>query len=57
MQIKEMQRLKKEQTGETVVDIEAGRLRVRLINTYNNERLLDEIIYTLACRRFAERMA
>ena len=56
MQVKELKR-KIKQTGETVVDFEVDKIRVRLINTYDKEKTLDEILYILACRRLAERIA
>ena len=56
MQVKELHRQEK-RSGETVVEIEVDRLRVRLIDTYDNEKTLDDIIYVLACRRLAERIA
>jgi hypothetical protein len=56
MQVNELCR-SKELTGETIVKIEAGKQLVRLINTYTKDKALDEILYVLACRRLAERMA
>jgi len=56
MQITELHRQKK-QTGETIVEVKTEKLLVRLIDTYGNKNTLDEIIYVMACRRLAERMA
>ena len=56
MQVKELHR-RKTQTDETVVEFEAGKLLVRLINTYDSKRTLDELIYVIACRKLAERLA
>ena len=39
--------------GQTVVDYEVGSLRVRLINTYDNSKSFEDLIYTIACRRLA----
>jgi len=56
MQVKELRRQKTE-TNETVVEFEAGKLLVRLINTYDSKRTLDDLIYIMACRKLAERLA
>ena len=56
MQVRELDRRIK-RTGEIVVDIEIDKLRVRLISTYDKEKSFDEILYILACRRLAERIA
>jgi len=56
MQVKELNRQTK-RTGETVVDFEVDKLRVRLIDTYHKEKSFDEVLYILACRRLAERIA
>jgi hypothetical protein len=55
MQVNELCRERK-QTGETVVELETGKLRVRLINTYANKKPLDEILYIIACHRLAKRL-
>ena len=46
MQIKELRR-KRRQTGETVAEFEAGKLLVRLIDTYGSKETLDEKILRL----------
>ena len=56
MQVKELYR-QKTKPDETVVEFEAGKLFVRLINTYDNKRTLDDLIYVMACRKLAERLA
>ena len=56
MQVKELQR-QNTQTGETVVELEAGKLLVRLIGSYDNNRPLDELIYVMACRKMAQQRA
>jgi len=53
MQVKELYR-EKTQSGETVVEFEAGKLHVRLISTYGGNTL-DELLYAIACRKFTER--
>jgi hypothetical protein len=53
MQVKELHR-KKAQTGETVVELEIGKMIVRLIGTYDKKKPLDELIYVMACRKMAQ---
>ena len=54
MQIKELCR-KKKQTGEVVAEFEAGKIIVRLIDTYNSEKSFEELLYIIACRKLNER--
>ena len=42
--------------GQTIVQIETGKLMVRLINTYDKKSTLDEMLYMIACRRLADRI-
>jgi len=56
MQIKELHR-QQNLNGETIVEIEAGKLRVRLINTYCKQTALDEMLYQMACHKLAKRLA
>jgi len=56
MQVKELRR-KEKQTGETIVDIKADKLLVRLISTYSNGKTLEEMIYILACCRLEDKIA
>ena len=56
MQVRELHR-EEHQTGETVVEIETDKLLVRLINTYDKEKTFDEMLYIIACRRLATRLA
>ena len=56
MQVKELHR-KKEKNGETIVEVEAGKLLVRLIDTYDSKKTLEEMIYVIACRRLAAKLA
>ena len=53
MQIKELCR-KTNKTGETVVEFESGKILVRLIDTYNDTKTFEELLYAIACRKLAE---
>jgi len=55
MQVKEVCRNHK-QTGETVVEFEAGNQLVRLIDTYNGEKTLEEMLYVIACQKLTEKV-
>ena len=56
MDIKELRREITE-TGETVAEFEAGKLHVRLIDTYNDRNTLDELLFVIACNKLSERVA
>jgi hypothetical protein len=56
MQVKELCRQEK-RVGETVIEMEADKLRVRLIATYDNKETLEDMIYVIACRRLADKLA
>jgi len=44
-------------SGETITEYETGKLRIRLIDTYNDRTTLDELLYVIACNRLAEMVA
>ena len=54
MQIKELRR--SIQSGESVIEFTAGKLHVRLIDTYSGRITLDELLYVIACNKLAERL-
>lgn len=56
MQIKELCRTENP-SGETVVEYEAGKLLVRLIDTYDRAKTFEEMLYVIACRRLAAKLA
>ena len=43
--------------GEIIAEFDAGKLLVRLINSYAHETTLEELIYIIACNRLVERSA
>ncbi|MCL2149853.1 MAG: hypothetical protein FWH51_02830 [Dehalococcoidia bacterium] len=55
MSVKELNR-KQNNQGQTIVEIETGKQVFRLINTYDNQHTLEELIYTIARRRLADRV-
>ena len=56
MKVKELHR-HQNLNGETIVELETGKLRVRLISTYCKQTALDEMLYQMACHKLAERLA
>ena len=56
MQVKELRRDRK-QTGETIAEFEAGQLLVRLTGTYGVKETLDDLLYVIACRKLAGKLA
>ena len=56
MDIKELSR-ETTKAGETIAEYEAGKLHIRLIDTYNGMNTLDELLYVIACNKLSERVA
>jgi len=56
MTVKELHR-QHNKNGQTVVELETEKLVVRLISTYDKQKSLDEMIYIIACRKLADRLA
>ena len=56
MAIKEVNR-QDNKDGQTVVEFETDKLVVRLINTYDKRKTLEDMIYVIACRKLADRLA
>ena len=56
MMVKELRRRKK-RNGETVAEFDTGKLLVRLTCSFSGGETLDELLYVLACRKLAERLA
>lgn len=50
--------LKREVTasGETIAVYQAGRLTVRLIGSFGEKQSLDELLYTIASQKLADKM-
>ena len=47
---------KKAETGETIAEYEAGKLRIRLIESYCGKNTIDELLYFIACNKLSERV-
>ena len=56
MQVTELHR-QQNQDGQTIVEYKADKLVVRLITTYDKKKSLDEVIYMMACRKLAGKLA
>ncbi|MDL2273915.1 hypothetical protein LJC34_05185 [Oscillospiraceae bacterium OttesenSCG-928-G22] len=56
MQIKELHR-KERRPGKTVAEYEVGKLIVRLIDTYDSQKTLEDMLYIIACRKLEQRLA
>jgi len=53
MEVKELRRDKK-QSGENIVEYEADKIIVRLIETYDDKKSFEDLLYVIACRKLAE---
>lgn len=42
-------------SGKVITEYEAGKLFIRLIGTYGNRATLDDLLYSIACRKITER--
>ena len=56
MDVKELNR-RQEQNGQTIATYEAGKLQVKLVSTYDNNKSFEDHIYAIACRRLADQMS
>ena len=52
MIVKELNR-KLNTDGKTVAEYEAGKLHLRIIDSYDNKRSFEDLIYVVACHRLA----
>ena len=43
-------------TGEMITRFEAGKRSIQLIGTFENRVSLDDLLYSIACQRIAERL-
>jgi len=43
-------------SGEMVAEFEAGKRSVQLIGTFEDRATLDDLLYSIACRKLAERL-
>jgi hypothetical protein len=55
MNVKELNR-RKNKKGQIVVEIEADKQMVRLINTYDAKHTLEDMVYTIACQKLSDRL-
>lgn len=55
MQITELER-RTTGSGETIAKFKAGKRAIQLVGTFENKAALDDLLYSIACRRIAERL-
>ncbi len=55
MQITELER-RTNGSGETIVKFKAGKRSIQIVGTFENKATLDDLLYSIACRRIAERL-
>ena len=52
MQVKEISRTKNK-FGQTIVEYETGKQKIRLIKSYDTEKSLEDLLYVLACQKLS----
>ena len=55
MQITELER-RTTGSGEMIAKFKAGKRAIQLVGTFENKAVLDDLLYSIACRRIAERL-
>ena len=55
MQVTELDR-QKICSGEMIAKFETGKRSIQLIGTFENKVTLDDLLYSIACQRIAERL-
>lgn len=55
MQITELER-RTIGSGETIAKFKAGKRAIQLVGTFENKATLDDLLYSIACRRISERL-
>lgn len=53
MQITELER-RTTDSGETIAKFKAGKRSIQVVGTFENKATLDDLLYSIACRRIAE---
>jgi hypothetical protein len=44
-------------SGETIARFEIGKRSIQIVGTFENRATLDDLLYFIACRKIAERLA
>lgn len=55
MQITELER-RTTDSGETIAKFKSGKRSIQIVGTFENKATLDNLLYSIACRRIAERL-
>jgi hypothetical protein len=43
-------------SGETIAKFRAGKRSIQIVGTFENKATLDDLLYSIACRRIVERL-